>query len=549
MEAHPAAPTRMATARRRLLTGLGIGVLVIALTVSAVSLALADSPSFPDVPSSHPYHVAITALAANGVVSGYSNGSFGPADEVMRQQFAKMVVLAGGYPVSEADVCAFTDVPKGGASTLYPDNFIAVCAARGITVGKTATTFDPYSNITRYQVISMVVRAADDLQAGLLATPPSGWTGTWGGDVTHGANADRAEYNGLLAGLTLASLDPAGKMTRGEVAQVLYNLMFLMAPPVTTTTSAATTTTTLVATTTTSSTTTSSSTTSSSTTTTVDYENLGGQLTSGPAVASSGANRLQVFARGTTSEVMQKSYDGEWSIWRNVGGSVHEDSAPGAISWGAHPIDLFIRGTDDALWYNSHNGSTWSGWESLGGTLTSGPAVASTLIGQLDVFARGDKGQLIHNSYFGDWSGWETLGGDIKAGSSPAVVSYGGDHIDIFVRGTNDHLWHKAWLGGTWSAWIDLGGPGLNGKVTSSPAVSSRAPGQLDVFVRGQDYSIWHRTYSDYGTWSAWENMTWGLVASGPAAVSWGIDRIDLFVLGNNNAIMHKWWDGSAWLP
>jgi hypothetical protein len=49
-------------------------------------------------------------------------------------------------------------------------------------------------------------------------------------DPTHGANAARAEYNGLLQGLHLGALDPYGDMSRGEVVQVLCNLIDLLAP-------------------------------------------------------------------------------------------------------------------------------------------------------------------------------------------------------------------------------------------------------------------------------------------------------------------------------
>ncbi|OFW55865.1 MAG: hypothetical protein A2133_01125 [Actinobacteria bacterium RBG_16_64_13] len=250
---------------RRALASLCAGaVIVAALTVSVVSLALAAT-SFPDVPTTHPYFTAITDLATRTIITGFPNGNFGPDDPVSRQQFAKMIVLTGGYPVSESDVCPFLDVVKSDATSFYPDNYIAVCAAHGITTGKTATMFDPYSGITRYQALTMVVRAADDLQPGLLTAPPTGWTGTagWENDGTHGANAARAEYNGLLAGLDL-TVSPYGNMTRGEVAQVLHNLLGKLAPPVTTTTSAATTTTTLATTTTSSTTTTSASSTTTS---------------------------------------------------------------------------------------------------------------------------------------------------------------------------------------------------------------------------------------------------------------------------------------------
>ena len=102
--------------RRRLTVSLCVGAIVLAaVVVSVASLALATTSSFPDVPSTHPYYPAITDLASRSIIGGYVNGNFGPADPVTRQQFAKMIVLTGGYPVSESDVCSFTDVAKSDA--------------------------------------------------------------------------------------------------------------------------------------------------------------------------------------------------------------------------------------------------------------------------------------------------------------------------------------------------------------------------------------------------------------------------------------------------
>ncbi len=122
--------------RRRLLVGvLSAAIVLVALMVLVVSLALAVTASFPDVPASHPYYDAITDLASRGIINGYGNGDFGPNDAVTRQQFAKMIVLTGGYPVSEADICTFTDVEKSDTASFYPDNFVAVAAAHAITKG------------------------------------------------------------------------------------------------------------------------------------------------------------------------------------------------------------------------------------------------------------------------------------------------------------------------------------------------------------------------------------------------------------------------------
>ncbi len=153
---------------------------------------------FIDVPLSHPYYAQITELDSRGIISGFLDGTFKADSPITRQQFAKMVVKTMGYPVSEADVCPFTDVPSNldVIDPLYPDHYVAVCAARGVTVGKTDTTFAPDDSITRAQLITMVARAAN------LVEPPEGYSPPFGQfDNTHFPFARRAAYAGLLDGL------------------------------------------------------------------------------------------------------------------------------------------------------------------------------------------------------------------------------------------------------------------------------------------------------------------------------------------------------------
>ena len=214
--------------------GLGNGVVysyrvtaVVNGRESAQSPAVSARPGlgFIDVFADHPYYRAVLSLAGAGVVTGKDDGRFYPDDPVMRQQFAKMIVLGCEYPVTESDKCRFKDVTKSGASSLYPDNYVAVCAAHQITVGKTETEFDPYSSITRAQVMTMVVRAAQDYKPPAIEEPPAGWRGRLpAGDPTHGANIARAEYSGLLAGIDLSTFAVAGFATRGEIAQIICNL-------------------------------------------------------------------------------------------------------------------------------------------------------------------------------------------------------------------------------------------------------------------------------------------------------------------------------------
>jgi streptogramin lyase len=204
-------------------------------TVAPTTTTIGGQPRFPDVPVSHPYYGAISAMAAQQVIGGYANGNFGPDDPVTRQQFAKMIVLGLGLTVSETDfpdpAVPFVDLGADDPAKLYPHEYVAVCARNNITKGTDATHFDPLANITRQQMITMIVRAVENLAGGLSA-PPSDWVGVlFYSDPTHGPNIKKAEYNGLLDGIWasasvtgLAGWNTAGKATRGEVAQMLANV-------------------------------------------------------------------------------------------------------------------------------------------------------------------------------------------------------------------------------------------------------------------------------------------------------------------------------------
>jgi hypothetical protein len=205
-----------------------------ALMLLVFVLALCGSAlAFTDVPTSHQFAKAIHDLSVRGIIGGYDDGTFRPAALVNRQQFAKMIVGALYLPVSTNDVCPFADVALSEGESLYPDHFVAVAVANGISKGYDATHFQPGSNINRAHVITMVVRALDKLYPGALKPYPAPWfvPGNWD-DLSgeHLDNAKLAYYNNLLSGLDYYGVakNPMTPMPRGEVAQVLYNMKKLL---------------------------------------------------------------------------------------------------------------------------------------------------------------------------------------------------------------------------------------------------------------------------------------------------------------------------------
>jgi hypothetical protein len=236
-------------------------------------------------------------------------------------------------------------------------------------------------------------------------------------------------------------------------------------------------------------------------------------------------------ARGTTLPATHG-----WSGWESLGGII--TSKPSATSWGTDRIDAVARGTDSAVYHRWWDGAHWGGWESLGGNCQSGPAICSWAPGRLDTFVVGTDHQLYHKWYQGGWSNWEALGGTLS--SDPAAVSWGSNRIDVFARGMDSAMWHLWWDGSHWGGWESLGGV-----LDSAPAVASWSADRLDTFVKGTDSHLYHQWWNG-SKWSGWENLG-GYLGGDPGAVSWGPNRIDVFYPGGTFPLRHKWWDGSNW--
>jgi hypothetical protein len=190
------------------------------LTVSWTSAGSTD-PSFPDVGPTYKYQEAIKQMAARGVISGYSDGTFGPNNPVTRAQFAKIVPLTMHLPVTEDLVAPFSDLGPDDSSSLYWHEYIAAIASMGITTGYPDGTFHPSETISLAQLLTMIVRAANDK---LRQTPGAYSPPFTNFGAPHYDNARRAAYNGLFAGFQDSYLW-TGAATRGECALFLWNLI------------------------------------------------------------------------------------------------------------------------------------------------------------------------------------------------------------------------------------------------------------------------------------------------------------------------------------
>ncbi len=132
------------------------------------------------------------------------------------------------------------------------------------------------------------------------------------------------------------------------------------------------------------------------------------------------------------------------------------------------------------------------------------------------------------------WGQWASLGGELAHGTSPAISSRGPDRLDVFVTGTDEHLWRTYWEGDKWSGWEDRGG-----LLSSSPSAVSLGldRDRIDVFAQGKDRGCLHTAWDGkaWGAWGDWQlnwTVIFGLMTPAPAVSSWGLLRLDLFFSG-----------------
>lgn len=98
----------------------------------------------------------IKDIVEKGIVSGDPDGNFRPDDNISREEFCKMIVLAAGISPIENPELEFAD-SEGISSWARP--YVAAAVKAGIIKGYDDNTFKPQKTINRAEIAVMAVRA------------------------------------------------------------------------------------------------------------------------------------------------------------------------------------------------------------------------------------------------------------------------------------------------------------------------------------------------------------------------------------------------------
>ena len=268
-------------------------------------------------------------------------------------------------------------------------------------------------------------------------------------------------------------------------------------------------------------------------------ESLGGRLAGDPVAISSGPGRLDVFAREfgfwmrrwqwNPVENRMDGPDVRWHDWR-----LAYDPVAVAVGEG---WQVYARSaTDDLLLWKSADGREWDALDVVGGAVTSAPAVVHRT-GPPDVFARGETGGLIHwgiihvEGSAADREGWEPLGGDVA--STPVVLSWSKDRLDILANASSDPAMHWGWAGreewyddlGVWHTgrWFSAE-ESVNGPLGPRGTAVSHGRNLAEVYGRSPDGKLqkwsWDGTqgWDPFGRWERTPDIA-DRLASNPAAL------------------------------
>ena len=134
-------------------------MLVTILYRLAGSPAVDGGSAFTDVSGGDWYASGVAWASANGIVTGYGDGRFGPNDPITREQMAAILYryagFAGQSTAGQADLSGYTDA---GQVSPYAAEPMGWAVDQGLITGVSAGTLAPGGSATRAQVATILMR-------------------------------------------------------------------------------------------------------------------------------------------------------------------------------------------------------------------------------------------------------------------------------------------------------------------------------------------------------------------------------------------------------
>lgn len=162
---------------------------------------------------------AISYLASKGVVNGKEENKFYPADNITREEYAKIIVLAFGL-YNEDAICDFVDVDAQSWSYKYIASMYEYGAINGYNDG----SFGATKPITREEMAVMLYRVMQKQSRIEFASELKTNLYDYNEISDYAKNSVVSlNFNKIIAGDEKGYFNPKNNATRAEVCKMIYN--------------------------------------------------------------------------------------------------------------------------------------------------------------------------------------------------------------------------------------------------------------------------------------------------------------------------------------
>ena len=183
-------------------------------TINTYTLKATTADQFSDVDTNDWYYNNVMRAVELGILSGYTDGTFKPMNNITRRDFAIMLAQSLGHDNDEKATSPFKDV----ADTDYGVSSIAYLYENEITVGDSNGNFNPDANITRQEAAIMLVKAFEATGTSSDLYADDAQIASWAKSFVYTAKA-----TGLMKGDDHNEFNPTDRLTRAEAASAMVN--------------------------------------------------------------------------------------------------------------------------------------------------------------------------------------------------------------------------------------------------------------------------------------------------------------------------------------
>ena len=182
--------------------------------IASYTLTVTTADQFSDVDTNDWYYNNVMRAVELGILSGYTDGTFRPMNNITRRDFAIMLAQSLGHDNDEEATSPFKDV----ADTDYGVSSIAYLYENEITVGDSNGNFNPDANITRQEAAIMLVKAFEATGTSSDLYADDAQIASWAKSFVYTAKAA-----GLMKGDDHNEFNPTDRLTRAEAASAMVN--------------------------------------------------------------------------------------------------------------------------------------------------------------------------------------------------------------------------------------------------------------------------------------------------------------------------------------